>query len=281
MPGMRLLRFAAALLLPLFSSCGPETIVVPLRICVVQGADFAPAGTSINLPAVTTQAIDIVVAASKIWMDRATIGFLPYPDVRIIQDPNPSTSGRQRVGDVIQDLGIAQGPSQESTDVVQACDTEWKRGQSSKPPGVTLVFVRDFPSSEGGVNLNLLGFTPPPGTSQCTKPYSVDPVFVRARWSIVKTHISATLTPAQWLAQVSHTTAHELGHLMMLSHGNGKDDNSDGPWDQDCDPLEYGKYDIPDPQGFTNLMHPASVGTTVTPLQRELARAAATQLATQ
>src|SRR5262245_34672048 len=119
-------RIAAVLMLPLLTSCGPDTIVVPVRICVVQGATFAPVGAPINSsPAVTTQAINIVVAASKIWMGGASIGFLAYPDVRVIQDPNPSTSGKQQVGDIVQDLGIAQGPSQESTDVVQACDTEW------------------------------------------------------------------------------------------------------------------------------------------------------------
>ena len=69
-----------------------------------------------------------------------------------------------------------------------------------KPPGVTLVFARDFASSGGGVNRDLLGYTPPPGKTQCTKPYNIDPGFVRARWSIVKTFISADQTADMWLS---------------------------------------------------------------------------------
>ncbi|MEO5800144.1 MAG: hypothetical protein ABIZ70_14025 [Gemmatimonadales bacterium] len=273
---------AAAVMLPLLISCAPDILVVPLRVCVVHGADFAPTAVPLNQPAITTRAHEIVTAASRIWMDAASIGFLPYPDVLVIEDPNPSTAARQHVGDIVQDLGIGRGSSQEATDVVEACDAEWARGPSGKPPGLTLVFVRDFPSSGGGVNIDLLGFTPPPGTSQCTSPYAVDPAFVRARWSIAKTHITASQTPAQWLALVSHTTAHELGHAMMLGHGNGKDANGDGRWGEECDPIEYEQYDVHDAEGASNLMHPRSEwGTTLTALQRDLARAAAAQAITQ
>ena len=100
---------------------------------------------------VTTQTHDIVARASKIWNDGADIALLPYPDVRLIQDPSPTSSGGRKVGDILQDLGIAQGPSPESLDVVKNCDSEWttvpadKPGTAAvKPPGVTLVFVRDF-----------------------------------------------------------------------------------------------------------------------------------------
>src|SRR5262245_27839189 len=100
--------------LPLLSACNRDTLVVPVRICVVQGTAFAPANSIVNMAKVTTQTHDIVARASKIWNDGADIVLLPYPDVRLIQDPTPTSSGVQNVGDILQDLGIAQGPSQES-----------------------------------------------------------------------------------------------------------------------------------------------------------------------
>ena len=275
----RVTWLAAALLLPLLSSCPVNMLVVPVRICVIQGATFAPADQPVNLAAVTDKAHQIVAAASQIWRDSAEIGLLPFPDVRVMTDPNPVTTGRQKVGDIVQDIGIGQGPSQESDDVIKACEALWASTPEGKPPGVTLVFARDFASSDGGVNLDLLGYTPPPGKTQCTKPYNIDPDFVRARWSIVKTYISADQTPDMWLKQVSHTTAHELGHLMLLGHGNGKDDNTNGPWDEECDGAEYQQFDLVDPQAVGNLMHRSSaLGTSLSPIQRELARAVAMKL---
>ena len=111
----RVTWLGAALLLPLLSSCTGDMLVVPLRICVIQGATFAPAGQPVNLAAVTDKAHQIVAAASQIWRDLAEIGLLPYPDVRVVTDPNPATTGQQKVGDIIQDIGIGRGPSQELT----------------------------------------------------------------------------------------------------------------------------------------------------------------------
>ena len=134
---------------------------------------------------------------------------------------------------------------------------------------MTLVFARDFASSGGGVNRDLLSYTPPPGKTQCAKPYNIDAGFVPARWSIVKTFISADQTPDMWLKQVSRTTAHELGHLMLLGHGNGQDDDANGPWDEECDGAEYGQFDLVDPQAVGNLMHGSSAwGTSLSPIPR-------------
>ena len=66
---------------------------------------------------------------------------------------------------------------------------------------------------------------------------------------------------------------------MLLGHGNGQDDDATGAWDEECDSVEYQQFDLVDPQAVGNLMHGSSAwGTTLSPIQRELARAVAAKL---
>ena len=263
----------------LLTSCTPDMLVVPVRICVIRDSTIAPSDRPDDLPATTTKALQIVAAASEIWRNAASIGFLPYPDVRLMDDPYPADiKGWQRRGDIVQDLG--RDASQEVDAAIQGCDALWAAPQDGKPPGVTVVFVREFVSSDGGINKDLLGFTPPLGSTQCTQPYNIDAGFVRSRWSMIKTFISSDQTPEMWLTSVSHTTAHELGHLMLVAHGNGKDDDANGLWDEACDPIEYHNFDQVDPDAPGNLMHASTQwGTSLSPLQRELARTVAAKIA--
>ena len=269
----------AAVLLPLLvAACDKVSLVVPLRVCVVQGSAFAPAAQAPNIPVLEARVHELLSTASAFWIEQAGIGILAYPDVLVIQDPTPTVTPRQKVGDVVQDLGLG-GPTQESLDMIQACDTEWARLPTGKPPGVTLVFARDFASQGGGVNISMLGFTPAIGTASCTAPYHIDPTFVRSRWSIVKTNLNGDHTPAQWQKSIVGTIEHEFGHILLLRHGNGKDDDANGVWDEECDAKEYSAFDLKDPQTSFNLMAPqSSVSTGITALQVALARAAAVDL---
>jgi hypothetical protein len=85
-------------------------------------------------------------------------------------------------------------------------------------------------------------------------------------------------------ADPAETLAHELGHTLMLGHGNGLDPDKDGTFPPNAGPRNFDINCDPDagdpnPPGFTgcgSLMNTfAGVCFTVTPLQREAARDAA------
>jgi MYXO-CTERM domain-containing protein len=65
--------------------------------------------------------------------------------------------------------------------------------------------------------------------------------------------------------------AHEIGHALGLPHGDGKDNDCNGQWDEDpinCDPNEISLDDIPN----TNLMARTPGQLILTDLQRDRAR---------
>jgi hypothetical protein len=87
--------------------------------------------------------------------------------------------------------------------------------------------------------------------------------------------------------------AHELGHNLFLSHGNGLDDNGDGRpagmtgsrrYDQYCEPgwlLAPGNSVLAEDVGSAttcSLMQTSSCSANIRPLQRETARGVARHL---
>jgi hypothetical protein len=232
---------------------------------------------------------------SKVWKDGASIGMLLYPDVRTIDDPFPPQNsaivGIGRLGDVEQEYrGIFAPVSEESDAVVAACNTAWIDTDTGvEPPGITLVFVRELllrnTSTAGGFS-NLAGFSPPldalydhgKNFRLCKKPYNVISSDVASRWAIVRTLDRNDLN-ARTDGTLVSTTAHELGHVLLLGHGDGLDDDKNGSWDSQCDSNEYLTIDellgLTNPQGDRNIMNGYVLAKEISSLQKELARAAA------
>lgn len=267
---MRAAKLALACCLASTSAgCNKDVIPVPVRACSVKGT-FGPD----VLP-------DRLVGASQILTTGADISLLAYPGMPTIDDP-VKPSGQQE-GDVEQDLGIAM-ESNESASVVAACENAWRQQSGGTlPPGITLVFVRAFVGSNGGNQTDLIGDTWPKFTALyrdrfCPDNFQVLPSDVVGRHSLVVTYSSKYRRP-QDAKSIERTIAHEVGHVLLLAHGDGIDEDGNGRSDEECDTAEFAAFDLGLPQ---YLMHPSTEwGTQMGPRQRSLARAAAMTIWTE
>lgn len=134
--------------------------------------------------------------------------------------------------------------SDEAQQLVESCQDAWRgHGYPADPqPGFTVVFVRELVSTRGGY-LSKKGYSTDltvtflqHGAPLCSgPPYSVDPGDVVGRWTIVETVDNQAPVPLEYVAV---TLAHELGHDLLLGHGDGLDNDGNGRWDEYCDNAE-------------------------------------------
>ena len=250
-----------------------DTLPVPIRACVVRGAPWAELGqTPAAADAAVSATFDSVI---RIWRDGARIGLLLYPDVRVIEDPHPGRGPSPylaKLGDVLQDRGLG-GASAESIAMIDSCNAAWTRTPAPEAPGIMVVFVREIRRSDGGDSLQK-GYATPLEEAYdfartprlCGDPPQVTAADVRARWAIVETVDGGNPVAG---AVIANVTAHEIGHALLLAHGNGLDDDLNGRWDSQCD------VESESSSGPFSLMHEMYGSELITDLQRKLARAAA------
>jgi hypothetical protein len=251
---------------------GPKapTAPVPIHACVVSGAPWAPAGKL-----VTAKLAETMDAVNAIWKS-ADISFVIPGEARLIPDPQPpgmrldappyvvkGQPGDIRLGD---ELGEH---SDEFTQMQRSCNAAWSAGNAPSESGLTVIFIRELLRTygeltpHGSVSTDL-----PSGSTEldfCASPYSISPSRMAGRWSVIGTFDRGVGDAPPNLAT---RVAHELGHLLLLVHGDGVDEDGDGTWDENCD--------FDEPNTGTSLMDEMpGRSTTITPLQRALAQAAA------
>jgi len=250
-------------------------IPVPVRACVVNGSPWTLPGDPLGAASRVSQMMDDVNA---IWSSTG-VAFLFLPEPRVIEDPQPPGMplnvppyvAKGQLGDIRMDDTRGYG-SDEAQSAIERCNEAWNPGVAPDvQPGFTVVFVRELiwtdggPTPHAGYSADLSAAYGEAPLALCQRPYQVAKRHVAGRWSIIETYDRNYHGPAPNLAVI---TAHELAHDLLLRHGDGLDAEQNGVWDELCDAAEISTG--------ASLMdtYPGS-STTITPLQRELAEAAA------
>ena len=238
--------------------------VVTVRTCVVKGA-VNPENRSDSIGVATSA----VALASKTWVPHG-IGFVAPFDPALIDDPLIPVN--EKSGDMVGSEGYG---NDDTAALEKACHDAWAvRGYGEGvQAGLMVVFVRNILNTgQHGFSTRLTVYDSQ--GKNCLKPYSFTDHDVAGHWSFVET---VDDNKARSIELIGNTVAHELGHQLLVRHGDGKDNDLDGLWDLGCDDeaaLELAA--LPAGQS-TPLMWPTGEdpnATYISPLQAEVASAA-------
>ena len=308
--------FVCLVALFVLNSCGPinsGAIFIPLRVCVVRGSSLTlkplgqRASSSLDDPnnyiVNGTQSVDDFVYTAvedlnaKVWRDGANITFspqshaLPNGRIPIIDDPFPPGSdqtknGPGRFGDISRPNNLDPQPGTEAYTAYQACQKAW--ADAPQVGGRFVIVARDIVGPLG-VPTNDLGFGPSHAETLFRNNGNDFCVFPRhlLQQDLIDKYV-IIVDPVQMNAKSGvfyHVLAHELGHTLLLGHGDGLDNDQNGllppaagprKFDVDCDGPEFVKFDSADTAKTHSIMDVAgAVSNTITPLQKELVRDAA------
>jgi hypothetical protein len=265
---------------------GEEPYFFLIRTCVVEGSRWAgstQAGGEINRNTIFSYFLGQV---SPIWA-QAHFVFVPVVsegngNIPVIADPE----------DVFDPGAISgqQSFNAEASEAAFECKQAWEaRGVSQ---GIVVVFARYLIPEQLGyvygvteaMHLELIEPNGSRSADLCSTPRKLQASDLPT-WVIVTEPgcKSFELACSDFASTRAHEAlAHELGHVLLLGHGNGKDDApSTGtvppaagprPYDEYCDP---GENDTALPCADTGLMNSVAGCTGLTELQIETARNAA------
>ena len=262
------------------AACSPQ-ITIPARPCILDGALMAnrsgapplAAGTTTTNTTASQSVFDLFTTLNKTVWSQANIGWLACcQDVPIIPDPDTSVG---KAGDITISNTIVE--STEMTTAVKACRAAWNaRGFTD---GRVVIFVHNLiqPDTGNAAQVGISFPTPSDKTRFCTSPPQITVNDVRDAHSFV-IEVAAfgfagnslrTASVNGGRSDVIGNPGHELGHTLMLSHGNGLDDDQNGVWDSLCDPREV------EPPSTMSLMSASGFAINLTTLQIAFARVAA------
>lgn len=299
---------ALVVLLPLFlpSACEWGTVPsgqiwVPLRPCVIKGAPLTDTGGG-SFSDVGTDAADNFVrsvvseANNKIWIPGANIRFFPslYAgtgagagfSVPVIPDPEPPSPqhyidyanyGPGELGDIFVGEPGFQLVTNEMDQAYATCLATWHLGANSGKPGTIVIIARDLVGDQFGNPSGSVGVNPGHsatwlrngGVDLCTVPRHLLVSDVASQYAILP---DPSLYAGHGTGFFYNTLAHELGHTLLESHGDGL--NNGGTLPPNVGPRKF-NADCGGTQTGISLMSASGGNDAVTPLEAELARDAA------
>ena len=283
----------------------PNRIALPVCACILRGAGWTviakPSGDATLPPgedhffthtesaAIANNVNSLIDSASaKIWEPQADIALVPQIDAQgyipVIDYPNVYQG---------QLYGNVAAYYADGEDVAGKCRAAW--GKALIPDAVVVIIVRKL-TSTGGIPIPKSGYSEyydqvnarRQGKDLCTVPRNLTKDDTKGRYILLEDPTLLGLA-----AQAGHgfpyiILGHEVGHVFMLGHGDGLDNNNNGTqppgpgdrrFDEICDPDEFLHIDVPNesiPNSPISLMNETpGYFTKLTPLQMELAQTAA------
>lgn len=247
---------------------GAETLAVPVRWCAVEGSPAVtnPMGAPVNpnngVPEPDTDSVlwrrherasdkNFIPGAGITFRSAVTRAVRDEASFPIIPDPCPPPPAEcpeecggacpGELGDVLDwDFGM-----EETTLVRESCDAAWEalaeeHGDGLPLPGIPAINVRLLVDLDGNESASGRGFwVSTTGGNLCNNNPPEDYTATEGGALLVKDNQMGNF-PDDTDLLVAHEMAHVLG---LVGHGNGLDDDHDGPFDDGCDADEE---DAPD-----------------------------------
>jgi len=255
----------------LLGGCGSSSpggvITVVVRACVLEGTTLA----SLSQPDRNNAVVDMFNQVNTQVWSQAQISFLACcQDIPVVTDPDPNVG-------VPGTIEVHLKGTDQMRAARDECAAAWASKGSVAGSGFTqgpvVILVHAFWNAPP----DTLGVTGPPTTRPdlCVAPRTLAAADVRDLYLL-----SIEQSGLHFLGDSAiQTLAHELGHTLLLWHGDGLDNNHNGAdppnpgprlFDVRCDLLEASN------EGGSLMAHGGNVGKfLLTPLQIELAREAA------
>ena len=277
-------------------SCDNNRIAFPVCTCAVRGSTWTidqKPGTKIPLPTgednyfihrgntlLTSQVTDLIYSANdNAWIPGADLAMVALLDadgnIPVIDDPDVTTGKYGAIS--ISSIGVTEGSL-----AAQKCREAY--GKPADADDLIIIIARNLINNDGSAT-NESGYTENYDNidkmNLCNFPRNITRENTKGRYIVLDDPALYTTSAGHGMPYV--ILAHELGHVLMLGHGDGLDnDNSgqlppgNGPrlFDEYCDFPEYKKYDLAGNQ--RSLMSPVvGYNVNITSLQKELARGVA------
>ncbi len=226
-----------------------DLIQVPVRACVLENSPLAgdtqPGGRVDGRPLARWLA-----EATAPWLEQASILFRPAfapGGIPVIEDPEAFLTGTEQVGDI----GVAE--SGEAKLAAVGCEAAWTSHYPSQR-GLIVNSARNL-VNQGGFDAEALAVAA--GPPLALRVQQASPLTGKRGDDLCGHFRNLTVddVTSQFVVVIDPSTprgsdqdvvlAHELGHTLLLDHGNGLDDNGDGleppvegrrRFDAHCDP---------------------------------------------